>query len=466
MSHLKDSIRAIALARPLAPLRLSLVPKVMEAAERIPPRDGTDKPRPHKDYQALARQFLDDLMTKQPLTSRELRDAAWCLWTTTPALAEHPDALRAVLGLIERSERRPPGRALASSYMTGFEPARPGIQEISATLRRIAARLGRPWADLQRELQLFHWQDGPQSVAQHALDGQKSPGAVLREGGLGTLNAQSGFARACSAATLERLADMPGLDASDRLTLVKDLALDERGRLVFDDHAPLVANALVLPFGEAPPDKAVRDRYLDLLLDLFNDPRLPQSRWMRMPQAAEQVRRWLTEQSLRQFLDVVDEVLDVLDRPAEKRMWKYRRAFWEAVYRAELISEAWVVFDRMGEKEAQQRFGRDISFAKFDGGVQRGHAVLLLRIGRGIVAEWSFSGKYIIWTDAEAVSAPKLYKNEYPPDVLREPTGHLSNQAFAGTHFGSEKYSWQLIVAEKIKEITNMRIPRSAYEVQ
>lgn len=196
-----------------------------------------------------------------------------------------------------------------------------------------------------------------------------------------------------------------------------------------------------------------------LLLELFKDPRLPGARWSRMPQAADIVRRWLTEQSLRQFLDIVDEV-------ALERMWVYRRAFWEAVYRADLISEAWVVFDDAGSRAARRAFGKDVSFATFDGSVQTGHAVLLLRVGRGLVAEWSHNGKCNIWNDAEDRSAPKLYGPTYSPFNLRS-HGDLSLQrsTFAVSHMSHEgPGSWQRKVAAKLHQMTGVRLQPSYWE--
>ena len=148
-------------------------------------------------------------------------------------------------------------------------------------------------------------------------------------------------------------------------------------------------------------------------------------------------------------------------------MWKYRRPFWEAVYRKDLISEAWVVFDRQGALIARKAFGKDISFATFDrrGTIQAGHAVLLLRIGRGMVAEWSHNGKCIIWDDAGSPDAPKLYRREYSPNELRAPSGPVDDRIFACVHHSASTYGWQRKVAARIESITNMRIPQAAYKV-
>src|SRR5258706_2281895 len=96
-----------------------------------------------------------------------------------------------------------------------------------------------------------------------------------------------------------------------------------------------------------------------------------------MREAATIVRRWLTKQSLRQFLEVVDQT-------ADDRMWKHRRAFWGAVYDRGLISDAWVVFTPLGADVARRTFGKEISFATFDrGSVLKGQAVLLVPVSPG-----------------------------------------------------------------------------------
>lgn len=460
MSYLKEITKQLK-ARPLTPPRLRDVPSVVAAAERISGIDGQAFRRDSKDYDKLARIFLNRLRLGSNVTTRELRDAAWCLWMTDPALSDHSDILENTLTLIENCGRKPPGRALASSFLSAFAPDRNGIADASTALGRLASRLGRPWAQLQVEHALFDWRAGPRNVGRRALTDGVSPSVVLQRGGLGALDSRSGYARACAKEALSQLVADTELHADARLAIVKNLALDRHGGLIFEEHAPLVANALVLPFGTLLPDKQIRDQYLSLLLELFKDPRLPGARWARMPEAADIVRRWLTEQSLRQFLDIVDEV-------ALERMWVYRRAFWQAIYGAGLVSEAWVIFDASGARAARRAFGKEVSFATFDGSVQSGHAVLLLRIGRGVVAEWSHNGKCHIWNDADDRTAPRLYGRSYTPDAVRSyGNDSLQSSIFAVTHWPHDGVnSWQSKVANKIHQMTGIRIPSSSYKVR
>ncbi|MFL9828813.1 EH signature domain-containing protein [Rhodoplanes sp. SY1] len=169
------------------------------------------------------------------------------------------------------------------------------------------------------------------------------------------------------------------------------------------------------------------------------------------------VRRWLVRASLLQFLDVVEE-------KAEPGMWIPRRAFWEAVYKKDLIRDAWVVFDGGGAQRARRSFGNELRFATFSG-VTPGQAVLILAIGTGLVVEWSFSGKCIIWEQADARDAPRLYQPTYRPGDLRHRTAtdDIDKPVFAISHMGSESYNWQRKVAAKLTRMTGVRLTQADY---
>ncbi len=458
MTLLKEAIRQID-ARPLPSLKLRDVPAVHQAAARIAGGDGLEGQREGRDYDRIARELMSRLLAGESLTSRQLRDAAWCLWQTVTPLAETPETLRGALEGIENSTRKPPGRALASSFLYFFAPDRTGIPEASVTLCRVAERLGRPWAELQAEHALLDWRIGTANVARRALELRKSPTEVLADGGLRSRDALSGYVEACAAELLRQLATERDIPAPKRLALVKAVALNDRDQLIFAKHGPLVANALLLPFSNAEPHDDMKQQYLDLLLALFRDPRIHPGNWVRMEDAAAVARRWLTKQSLRQFLDIVDDV-------ALQRMWFHRRKFWEAVYEADLIADAWVVFDHAGAQAARRAFGKEVSFATFDGGVQAGHSVLLLRIGRGVVAEWSHNGKCNIWNDAEDRSAPALYRRSYSPHMLRSHGDtSLDRSKFAVSHMSHEgPNSWQSKVAAKLHQMTGVRLKPSDWK--
>src|SRR5262249_42502463 len=98
-------------AHPLTSPKLRDVSAVAAAAERVSDIDGQAFQRDAKDYDQLARSFINRLRVASDVTMRELRDAAWCLWMTTPALSDHIDILEGTLNRIENCSRKPPGRA-------------------------------------------------------------------------------------------------------------------------------------------------------------------------------------------------------------------------------------------------------------------------------------------------------------------------------------------------------------------
>ena len=69
-----------------------------------------------------------------------------------------------------------------------------------------------------------------------------------------------------------------------RLQWVETFALRNGRELLFNEHGPLVADALLFPFGDAIPEEGVTDKFLAILLRLFGDPRLQPrsgSGWLR-----------------------------------------------------------------------------------------------------------------------------------------------------------------------------------------
>ncbi|NLH82867.1 MAG: hypothetical protein GX458_18785, partial [Phyllobacteriaceae bacterium] len=187
-------------------------------------------------------------------------------------------------------------------------------------------------------------------------------------------------------------------------------------------------------------------------------------RWTACPISRQIARRWLTELTLRQFLDVVDRV-------AAENQWKYRRAFWNALWEKDAVDAAWVIFESHGAHEARRMFGEEIEFGRFDGPVQPGHAVLLMKIGRLTVAEWSHASPCTVWDAARDEHGPPLYRALYPPETLKKP--HLaatSEDDLAGRgvfyHRGSASYAWQERIADFLRRHARVNLTRNSYWVR
>jgi hypothetical protein len=435
------------------------IPSVTKSASRIE-LDAVQASRDSGiDHDQFAARISRDLESNILLDRRSLQNSVWCLWATNPALAENGVLLQRLVEQIIRSGRRRIFRALAASYLQSFRKDLPGLVAVSSGLSAQANELGAPYTKLHADLAVFDPNKGCFTVAGRALEGRCSVPDILRKSGLGAQTTSGGFAQETTLTALARLqgdADVYGLERLDR---VKILALRDDKQLHFEASRAAFANALLLPYRDRrAPDKSVRDKSLELLLDVIGDPRSRSDRWTTMPEARQIALRWFAEQSLRQFLDVVDQV-------ADPNMWKYRRAFWEAVYNKDLIDAAWVVFDASGGRAARSRYGQNTRFAEFSGGVQPGHAVLLLKIGGSLVAEWSHNGRCHIWNDGN--DGPRLFRPSYTPFELRATrSGNTDGpRIFSHTHASPDTYSWQEKVAGKIFRLTGVRLARTEYRI-
>ncbi|MEQ8297413.1 MAG: EH signature domain-containing protein [Nitratireductor sp.] len=453
---LKDAINDLA-TRHGTPPRALLEPALLKIARQLPAMAGDE--RPAKDYDTISDDLARRLAQGERLSGRQARDCSWCLWTTRTAIAEDPETLGTFLDQMRDLRHKGASRALALSYLISFHPDRPGLSSVAAALRDLTDAMGKPFDALQARFSIFDVEEGPRRVGDTALAERRSPRQVLEENGLlMELVLGGGYVEPCARRVLERAAEDARLPPLGRLEFVEAIAV-KRGTRQFNfvAHKGLVADALLLPNRDRAIDAGMKDQILNFLISLegLGDPRTKGANWVNAPDARDIAISWLTEQALRQFLDVVEAV-----NPNEN--WKYRRRFWETMYVSGIIKEAWVVLDGQGAAEAHRKFGRESPFGSFRGGVQSGHAVLLLRIGRGVCAEWSYSGQCRFWDDAERTGAPKLYQREYDTEFLKygrryAPILEIRHSSHTGPN------AWQHKAARQITAMTGERLSARDY---
>lgn len=469
-TRFRDALADLLLRHGGAP-RPNAEASILREARKLP--DGMGDLKAEKDYDAISVALSGLLLRAARLTPRQARDGAWCLWDRQAALASRPETLEPFLAQLRALKHKRASRALALSYLIDFRADRPGLSDVASALRDLASVMGEPFDALHDRYRIFDETGGPQRIGDAALAQRTSPRRILEEGGLGHEEALSGgLVEPCARRVLERAAEDDRLQPPDRLQLVDLIAVKEatrpdgRRQLNFAAHKALVANALLLPYRDDTPDRAAKDRILNLLVSLHGvgDPRSNSHNWVNMPGARDVAIAWLTEQALRQFLDVVEAV-----NPNEN--WKHRRRFWEAMYGTRtsdgvgIIREAWVVLDQEGAAEARRRFDNNTRFGEFmaGGGVLPGHAVLLLKIGKGVCAEWSYNGKCRFWEDSERTGAPKLYGDaRYDADFLR--TGRRYAPVLEIIHYPhTGPDAWQHKAARQIMAMTGERLSARDY---
>jgi hypothetical protein len=464
--RLKDICESFARAN--APtLRLPAIAATEGLAQRLAllTEQGQTEKRPTENFDLIVRRIDAALAKGEPLSRKDLRLAPWCIWNSERPLAEIPGRLDVLLDRIAAAGRRKIYRTLAAVYLQLFHPTRVGCSAVAGFLVRHVEELGPPWIEAHRTLQLFSPAAGPRALAERALSAGRTPEEILSLSKIPNPSSHVGFCQYAYQLGYAKLEASANGDPMRRLATIKAWAFNG-GKVRFDSLRVAAVNAAIIPFGSALPEKPTRDAFLGFALSLLADPRINRSRWTNCVNTEQTVRRWLTEQSLRQFFDVVDRV-------AAEEHWKFRRAFWSALYEKGYIDEAWVVFEINGSDEARRMFGNDISFARFgpNAAVQKGHSVLLLRIGTLIVAEWSHSSPCSIWDESHGERGPGLYKHSYNRDELRKPfkgDTSVDNLAKQGVfwHRSPGTYAWQNQIASFLRTRRNIFLTSADFRVR
>lgn len=449
-------------SRPLPPIGPGLPPvPLMVARERkVSERFGLGGAlRSPPDIEEIRDRLVQALQAGTPLLPRDLRYAPQCIWLTEQPIAGDPALLKRLLKIIARAGRRSLVRNLASAYFRMMRPGRPGIVAVGRVLDRLVTAEFGALYDLKRDHDVFNPEKGPRRVAERCFAVEITPQTLLRPFGLRGQALSGGFGEAVFQVGMthfrRRLERSPSEQA---ITLILAWA-DETGEAPFASQHTILAQTLLLPFSERDPAEAVKDRIVDALLERVGDPRTKPARWVQMTDAAAVLRRWLTRQALRQFLDIVDEI-------AKPNHWEYRRAFWMALYEQGAIQEAWVAFGPNGVARARSAFGEQASFGLLEGRgkpVEPGHAVLLMRIGDLTIIDWSHNGRCVAWLASDPTS-PKLYLSSYLSGALAPylpPEGGMEQK-----HQSSDKYSWQQTVADFIYRKTRYHLQVSDYRVK
>lgn len=464
---LRDACRAFGQDRPSREKPLPF-PATVLLSERLDALivASVGTPLPSDDLDAICRRIDEALVSGVPVSRKDLRHAPWCIFSTRTPLATNAVRLEELFRQIAALGRPRVFRKLAAAYLHFFDPNADAIRLVATFLVRHIEHLGEPWSHAHREVELFAPTAGAERVAKKALATGRTPDAVFQELGFPEPGALAGLRKHAFFRGLELIASGGNAEPLKRLALVRDWASAD-GKPRYEEARARVANALLLPFGEAKPGDDIRDRYLAVVLPILGDPRTSPGRWVGCQAAEEIARSWLTEVSLRQFFEVVDKV-------AAPEQWTYRRAFWNALHEQNYIQEAWVVFESNGSSTARKMFGKEISFARFGGGqtgVQAGHSVLLLRIGSLVVAEWSHSSPCSIWDESHGEVAPGLFRPTYSARELKKAyKGDSSGDNLARQgifwHRGSIDYSWQDRVAAYLRSRRNIHLNRTDYRVR
>lgn len=404
---------------------------------------------------AFAERRFDDLH------ARHWRWLPFALWHGDPPLAAKAPLLDAYEHRLRGRRSRRDLKGLIGAYLRDFAPARPGFIRLANLLAEQVPAIDWPWRDRHRDLKMFDPRQAPDRLGDHGLNHADGPIAALDELGLSALAAR-GLPLVALQAVLHDLQEslsIHGEVEDEKLTTVLDWALADELGLAPPIRVSL-AHALLLPWvgpaAKQPPPELLK-RLRSVLLKHYGDPRVHPKSWLGVDNDALKVfKRWLVDVAIEQFLEVID-------RLALEHQWNYRRAFWTAYLKRDWIHEADVMFGERGYQLARSLFGKEAPCAQLTTGsktVESGHAVLLLRIGRLIIADWSHNGRCAIWNERDQ-SAPMLGRLHYSSSDVDADRTEANWR-----HAGAPSYSWQKKVRDYIADHTGLRLNDHEFHVE
>ncbi len=460
---LRDSLKSFAQASPHIPL-LPQVPATIAAANRIMITGGATL-RPPENLDSISERISGRLEKREGLDLRDLRRAPWCIWSSCSPLCVKQHLVERLLGQIADAGRRKIYRMLAKAWLYHFKPNGLCISLIGNFLSRHAGELGDPWSEAHRNLCIFDPTAGPARIIDGAARSGLSPDDIFGRFGFRDTLLATGYRQQLYRLGFQRCESENIGKPMDRLEMVRQWTY-RNGRVRFEGLKTAAVRASLDPFGDEMPDERTRDALLDFVVGLLHDPRSNPGRWTDCAKSEKITRRWLTEQSLRQFFDVVE-------RAARQDHWSYRRAFWNALYKRQYIEDAWVVFEDKGAATAQDLFGKNLGFGRFERGTgfQPGHSVLILRIRGLTVADWSHNSPCSIWGETDGENGPRLYNGLYSVSELRkrhQGDDSEQNMASQGVFWqrGSDSYRWQGFIAEYLRKRRGIILSSSDYRLR
>jgi hypothetical protein len=402
---------------------------------------------PQIDLDALAGVVREISRTNRwdELDSKQLWHLPACLWSTTQPLAADASLIREYLRTLADRRSRVATKHLIFHYLLRFEPGAEDREVIGSHLANAVQNWEWDWKRRHGRYGLFDARRGPRNVAQQALN-DAQPRTVLNDAGLSGTLAASRYALACFQEAASQVQEgLPRRLERDLIRrLVELIGEDSNGKFGMPRAGKYFADAVLTPWQLNDPPEELRDYIRATLLKFLSDPRVQPEEWNAVNSHAKAVMfRWLARASLDQFLAVVDQT-------APGHQWDNRRAFWSAYIDRDYVSDSWVAFAPNGAARARElaRERDDAGMLSFGAlrGAAADQAVLLLRIGDLVIADWTHNGSLRIWRNADP-QAPKVHEHErrYQATELRTVCGYSkrhvpgwqqSAESFIRTHTG------------------------------
>lgn len=341
-------------------------------------------------------------------------------------------------------------------YLRDFSGTGPSEAALGALIVRYLPKHHGRWAEdwlarARAPLRLFDPEGLSQRLADRVWEQESAPRSVLRQLGFSTeLTVHCGVHGPLADALVERVHDVFTHQGEvEELRLQEVLGFLRNGDAHrFPARKAATADRLLGPFAERPdPGEAVRTQLTEFFDRLYGDPQ-DDAGWAGVSAPARAVmRRWVVRRSLDLFFEILSKTADPI--------WRYRRAFWLALYRHGLIEDAWPAFGNTAQRHVRSQGRlRALPYGELRGGQSQQSVMLMKMRGGFTVAEWSHAGACRIW-GANDGRAPDLGDDAYVATQLRE------DCLYAQTHSGAMSGIWQNELSTWIAQRTGVRISLS-----
>jgi len=396
------------------------------------------------------------------LSGRDLRALPWVLFYPRDRkqlwLGRDKDLIRDYRRWLIQGRRPRAVVALLHEYLAAYPTTLSAFDEVRSLLRETVLRsedIGlRRWRKRCQELHLLD-KNGHGKLAAIWWKSERPVTDFLDDAGFGGGLEFCGYLEEATATFLDKFRELLSQNKLSTEALIRALSwIENEGRLRFETLRIDTAKALLSPFEGRKPAAEIEVTLRQFFLQCLGDPRLPQEAgWARVPERVRRVMyRWLVSTDL-------DDFFRLLDKTALDRHWRYRKAFWRAYLQRDLITDTWIVLGSQAAKIARRTFehgDKAVGRLRSGPGVLGNHSVLLMRLGRMTVAEWSHNGTCRFWLYGNS-DAPAMYREEYHRNEL------VHWPDFEQRHYGTERGSWQERIADWIYQNTSVRVAPNEY---
>lgn len=401
------------------------------------------------------------------ISKKDWRQLVYILWDGSPPLLESPAIVDRLRALIKSANSTAPLRRLIFSYLSRFDPALPSIAAMGLLIleelrHRQSPRLS-SWQTRSSTYGIFLPHDAMRTIPAKLVYADDI-GAFERGLGIEGQLTRQGFIVHIWAHVLAHLERSLKAGGPERIDLDGILdALEVAKKLRFVSLRVATANSLLSPWANRPlSDAILQKRLKTFFLDHLGDPYTRRENWHGVNADASLVmRRWLVQENLRIFFELITQASDANEYATGH--WKYRRQFWSAFWERGALDEAWMVLGSKIENLAKEKLTPGIGYGRLKGGNDL-HAVLLMRVGTLVFAEWSYNGKCRAWATDDRL-CPQIGSTNYRTADFQRPSMIIDPRYVNDgiSHMNSQAGYWQGILAKFIGDRTRIQVSHREY---